>query len=377
LKKAASPYPRLTTTLLVLTLLGLFFPLLQNHWKIVSLKGLNGVVAAPDSLQPAPHWWDRSWQEQQEQQIKDSLVLRPACVRLRNQLEYSFFHKLNAQQIYEYNGIFYRFYRPDFNETQNVQDTAVIRRHVAQLKAFQEKLGEDRCPVVTLIAPSKAHYFINSLPQRNRAQFAGTNYQLYLDALREAGLEVLDANHWFLQTRGKQEAPVFGKGGIHWTLYASVLAMDSLVQRVGSLTDKTFQRPDYYLPPGYHLYDPDQDIARLCNLMYMPKDPALRTVEFNPVAGKKKLKALIISDSFFHVISWSALRNQVFDEQSMFLYYYKTHFDAWNQAHPIDTQAIDKLLAEADCVLILSDIVNLEQFGFGFLEQYVAPRVAN
>jgi alginate O-acetyltransferase complex protein AlgJ len=376
LKKPVSPYPRLTAVLLGLTLLGLFFPLLQNHWKIVSLRGLNGVVAvSPDSLQHAPWWWDRSWQEHQERQFRDSLVLRPACVRLRNQLEYSCFHKLNAQQIYEYKGIFYRFYRSDFNETQNVQDTATIRRQIALLKAFQQKCELRRCPVITLIAPSKAHYFASSLPARNRPESTGTNYHRYLSALQEAGLEVLDVNRWFLTNRG-QQAPVFGKGGIHWTLYASVLAMDSLVKRVGSLTGQTFQRPAYYLPPGYHLYDPDQDIIRLCNLMYTPKDPALRTVEFRPAGGKRKLKALIISDSFFHVVSWSALRNQVFDEQSMFLYYYQTYIDAWNQPHPIDPKAIDTLLSQADCVLILSDIVNLEHFGFGFLEEYVGPRLS-
>ena len=186
-----------------------------------------------------------------------------------------------------------------------------------------------------------------------------------LNYLNEAQLPVIDFNRYFIENKSTTPA-IFAKGGIHWTHYAATLAMDSVVNYVSHLKGQQFNQFSFTTSECDGFDMDDLDIALLRNLMVRPKDEQLRKVSIQTKNNGKKIKAMIVGDSFFTVIQTSDLRQTIFTKDTDFHYYFNTTFDANYKGKPVDIQKIKAQLKEVDCVIILSEIVNLERFGFGF-----------
>ena len=332
---------------------------------------LTGVTNADTiTARRAFSWWDHSLQDYLEDYSSDSLLLHPACVRLRNQLEYAFFDKLNAADIYEHNGIFYRFSSPAYNLASEFVGMEKIRRQVKTLAAWQQKIGKDSVPVYVVIASSKLSYYADELPEYNRTSSERTNYHQYKQQLEGAGINVLDANDWFLREKKNTAIPLMAKGGVHWTLYGGAVMMDSLVNRIRHDKKTDFQQVKMTFSEGYQLYEPDNDAVNLCNLMIKPREQALRVVNFpEPEKPGRKLRAVVISDSFFDVIAWTPLHPQVLDDATPFYYYFKTRICRQGiQEAPVNDAVFARDVEQADCIIIITDVQNLSRFGFGFIE---------
>src|SRR5690606_18392928 len=92
----------------------------------------------------------------------------------------------------------------------------------------------------------------------------------------------------------------------------------------------------------------------------------IRDVKLYEVPRKRKMRAVNIGDSFFMTIQRMDLRRRIFSNDSRY-YYYFAHECALNYEEiPIDFQAVANQLKQADCVILVSDIPNLENYTFGF-----------
>lgn len=355
-----------------LIVLALFIPMSQQFFGYMYVRELSGETHI-DSAKRELSWWNRSIQSYLETYSTDSLSLQPACVRLKNQFEYTFFDKLNAHDIYEYNGIFYRYTYYTSNEVNQFVGMEKIRRQVAALKQFQEKLNPDSIPIYIIIAPTKLHTYAEQLPAFNRANSEKTNYHQYKRLLDEAGIRVIDTDGWFRRDKAKLPAPALSTGGVHWTLYGGALAMDSLVKRVRYDKHIDFQTVEMEISKGYKLYPEDMDAVNLCNLMYPPVDKRLRLIHFPPPAvSKRRIRPVVISDSFFHVIAWTPLHDQIFEPETSFYYYFRTRFPHNGKSTAsVNMMQVTEDIRQADCIIFITDIQNLENFGFGFIEKYI------
>lgn len=355
-----------------LIVLALFIPMTQQYFGYMYVRQLEGVTQI-DSTKKELSWWDRSLQGYMETYSTDSLSLQPACVRLKNQFEFSLFDKLNARDIFEYDGIFYRYTYYTSNEVNQFVGMEKIRRQVAALKQFQEKLNPDSIPIYIIIAPTKLHAYASQLPSFNRTKSERTNYHQYKRLLHEAGIRVIDTDGWFQRDKAKLKAPALSTGGIHWTLYGSALAMDSLVKRIRHDKQIDFQPVEMKLREAYSLYPQDMDAVNLCNLMYPPTDKRLRVVDFpEPAVRKRHIRPVVISDSFFNAIAWTPLHNQIFDPETPFYYYFRTRYP--HDAKPpttVNVKEVTEDIRKADCIIFITDIQNMENFAFGFIEQYI------
>lgn len=360
----------LKISILVFLLSPLFFQLVR----LAKFTPLNGIQTSKaqtlkDSLNGDFKISDRSLQSYLEAYLDESLVVRSPLVRLRNQYEYSFFNKINAQQIYQYKDQLFRFYVRDYNESVLYLGEKVINEKVNKLHELQEYLGKDHL-ILTLIAPSKTYFYSDYLPQINRIQTEKSNYKKIKEVVLSKSLKLIDFNQWFLKIKNKSKAPLFGKGGIHWTLYGATLAMDSLVNYAKDELNKDFAEPKWKLNSNYEFFYNDQDLAQLLNVFKAPNDLTLRNPVFQDIQqNKKKIKALIVSDSFFDVISMTKLREQIFTNDSQYLYYFNTRKDDTNNNQVIDKTKLLEVMKSIDCVIILNDIVNMENFGWGFIEE--------
>lgn len=348
-------------------------PLLFQFIKIKQFTPLNGVQNSKseqiyDSLNGHLNFSDRSFQSCAENQLEEKLNMKSPLVRLRNQYEYSLFNKINAQQIYQYNNQLFRFYVPDYNEGTLFLGEKVIHKKIEKLKYIQNYIDENH-PIITIIAPSKTYFYSELLPKKNTIQTENSNYKRIQNELIQNNLLTIDFNRWFLKIKNKKEAPLFGKGGIHWTIYGATLAMDSLVSFMNTKFDANYHKPEWSLSKKYNFFYNDQDLAQLLNVFKAPNDLSVRNPLFK-VSKKKtrKIKALIISDSFFDVVSITDLRNQVFTSDSEFLYYFNTRKDPTNNNQTIDKSKLLDKLKTVDCVILMNDIVNMENFGWGFIE---------
>ncbi|MDH4471959.1 MAG: hypothetical protein QE487_05080 [Fluviicola sp.] len=360
-----------STYLAVILVLGLLFPLIQQVTGLVYVRPLSGNLPA-DSTNISNSWWNGDLQQQLENYASDSSVLHPACVRLRNQIEFSLFDKLNAQDIYEFNGIFYRYPYPAYNEKNAFVGMEKIRRQTKRLAELNKQWKQQGKELYVLIAPSKLHYYRDQLPEWNKTGSHSTNYLQYKKALLNAGINVLDTDPWFLERKQKGGIPTMAKGGVHWTLYGGSLVMDSLIKRYNNDRKTNLQRVKMAFERSDKIYPEDVDGINLCNLLYPPQERGLKLIHFPaPIQPKKRLRPVVISDSFFHVIAWTPLHTQVLDPETPFYYYYHTRFSAADpNGKKFTKQDVVTDIQAADCIIIITDIQNLEQFGFGFIENF-------
>ena len=351
----------------------LFFPLLFQFVKIKEFTPLSGVQENKvqhllDSTNNKLSWFKGSFQKYCDLAASENLVLKAPLIRLRNQVQYSFFEKINAQDIYEYNGILFRFYTKNYHEGINFMGEAKAKEQIGKLKIIQDYLGKD-IPIITVIAPSKTYFYAEKLPQVNQFRTEKSNYKYLKNLLLENQLHCIDFNTYFLQQKNSQ-IPIFGKGGIHWSSFASTLAMDSVVKYLSRIQNQEYQLPNWKVNDGFNFEYDDHDLAQLLNVFYPPNDKEVRSLNFQSISKpKKKIKALIVSDSFFDVISKTELRNQIFTKDSEYLYYFVKRKDNQNGSQVFDINQLLSKIKTADCVIIMNDIVNMEDFSWGFIDE--------
>lgn len=358
---------RLNKLLGIGILFAMWMPMVINHSGIFKKLYVFGVV--PEKKVENPSWMKGTAQQQFENELMESSVAKTYLLRIRNQYQYSLFHKINATDIYENGDYLFRFYHYSFNEDHNFIGEDSLKQCVDELKELQTILGKD-IPIITIIAPNKSRYFSEFLNDRNKTKTKRTNYDYLLKYMEEAKLPIIDFNDYFIQHPSKTPA-IFAKGGIHWTRYAATVAMDSVVNYLSALKGEQFNQFTFTTEECEGFDIDDLDIALLRNLMVRPKDEHLRKVKIQSKNNGKKIKAIIVGDSFFTVIQTSDLRKTIFTKDTDFHYYFTTTFDANYQGKPVDIQKIKTQLKDADCVIILSEIVNLEKFGFGFQQALV------
>lgn len=344
--------------------LTLLIPAVINHSGLLQKITVFGVEPALES--DSVSWWDGTKQKQFESNLMKQSIARSYFIRLRNQYQYSLFNKINAQDIYEYNDLHFRFYSYTFNEEQNFVGKETVKKKVEDLSVFRDLIG-DSIPIITVITPYKAHYYAEKLPEKHKTDSKETNYHYYKKELLKHDFPVLDFDDYFLKNRSVTPA-IFGNGGIHWSHYAMAVAMDSLVDYVSELRGVNFDGFEFDTVYNKGFNVEDLDIALTRNLFQKPKDDNLRDIDVTPVKGEKRMKSVIVTDSYCFSIITSQVANTIFSKDTDFLYYFNSIFDAnWNKRE-INIQKVKDDLKDADCVIIISDIVNLEKFGYGFIE---------
>lgn len=355
--------------LFVALLATLWLPLLFNHIPGGWVPHVAGVE--PDKTLIDATWWNGKAQKNFENELTYRSKAQLLSIKLQNQFQYSFFHKINAQDVYEYNDMFFRFYSYNYNEDNAFVGYDSVQNTLNQLIELKEQLVQFDCPIITVFAPSKARYYADQLPTRNQTKGPDNAYEFYKKVLPENDIHFIDFNDYFIKNKGQFDAAIFGDGGIHWTYYAAALAMDSVISYTSDLKGVDYDRFDFELEECGGFNQDDQDLFILCNLIKKQYDNKLRNVTYSPIQKSgKKIKAVIVGDSFFYVIENSQLRKLVFTEDSDYHYYYKRTHDCEMNKFPINDDKILQQLKNADCLIFINDLVNLEHFTFGFAHQF-------
>ncbi len=297
--------------LLILFLLVLAAPGLDSFLNFGKFNKLHGaIVLEKDTTFSLKAWWTGGYQHQKEKYLNDNIGLRPAFVRINNQLDYSLFGKMHAhdvvmgknQELFEDNYI-KAYYGKDY-----IGD-ARIKELMHKLRFIQDSLQRAGKALLLTFVPSKGRFYPEYFPDHLRDTFTEkSNYLQMRKQALEAGINVLDLNGWYVRRKGKTEHPLFSKMGIHWTHWGADHAADSLNHRLAQLLHLDLPDIRFGAVVCTDTSRGENDIEKALNLIWPITTETLcyNTLSFDQT-HKQKPKVIFIGDSFF----WTLLSDNI------------------------------------------------------------------
>lgn len=364
--------------LLAALLLLLLLPALQARFHVVRVKELGGYAgkAAP-AAPPALDWAGlktNAYQDSLEHYLEGRVGFRPWLIRLRNQFSYSVLGVARANHVlvgrdrvlYEERPI--RAYLGE-----DFVGEATVDHRVRRFRAVQDTLARHGTLLVFVVAPSKASFMPEYLPEYFRRQRPRrSNYQAYAAALRRHGVNLLDLSQAFRQWKDTAAHPLFPRGGIHYSSYGAKLVGDTLLRYLERRSGRDLR--DYRLLPGdvsRRPRDTDNDIAAAMNLLWAPTayPMAYPVVKFRPLKpGQRRPSLLLIGDSFCWPIVYPFV-NKAFAGKSSRFWYYNSEV-AWPEQRPEGhvVAALNRKQAylSHDIIVVLFTEYNLNNLDSGF-----------
>lgn len=346
-------------------LLVLFLPTLQLFFGFKIVEKLNG-VSVPTSN---PTWSYEAWMEGNYQMQKDffwkeNFGYREDAIRLNNDRIYHLYKASSNKEIIigKDNYLFERVYINEYCGLDYVGKES-IKDAVAKLKVIQDKFKKLGKTFVVIIAPSKARYYSEYLPDYF-VKSNITNYSVYLDEIKEQGLNVLDFNACFEAIKDTVSYPLFPQTGTHWSDYGVTYFVDSLLKYLDVVMQKDV--PDMVLTKmtiSDKTLDADRDIEKLLNLStpFTTKPHAYTKIKYNK-EGKYRPSVLAIGDSFYGSFYFGKPPlEDVFASSSYWFYY--------NHLYPENRKREKKDLIETlnkkDLVILIGTTAALQGLGWG------------
>lgn len=351
----------------------LFVPMVQMQTKFAKTKPLNG--AFTETKEPVfmwKYWFDETFQQGAETYVNQNFGFRNTMVRLYNQLVFWLYDKTTAKQVVvgKDNYLYEKNYIKAYYGTDFVGDPLIDKR-VKRLTAIQKNLSEKGILFAVAIAPGKAQFYPQYIPDYIKTKKGRTNYEAFIEDASKQGLHVMDFNRWFLQAKDTAKYPLYPKTGIHWSHYGSDLFVDSLIRYIED--QKHIDIPEYVVSK-YHLstnyQEPDNDIEKGMNLLFPIDNFPMPYGDYQVIEeGKAKPKIMVISDSFFWQIFNMGITGKVFNDGEF--WYYNRQIFKTSVTGSIDPQTIDlhRKLLEMDVVILLTTDANLSKFPWEFDDQ--------
>lgn len=356
------------TVLLVFILTVLFLPLIEKRTNFIKLPKLEGAFApSAKNIKPTiKGWFNGTYQPAKEEYFKDSLGFRSTLIRIHNQLEYSLFNKVNAKDVIvgKDNYLFEEhyiagYYGTDFAGIDSINNT------MYRLRFINDTLKKLHKSLLLIIAPSKACFYPEYIPDRYKTTVTNTNYDCFIKQIKESGIDAIDFNADFIKNKYTSKYPLEPIYGVHWSMYGAALAGDSIVKYIEK--ERNIQMPraiwkNIRVGKGDQF---DVDMENAMNLLFPLRGPlmAYPEIKFEKDSTKTRPNVLVIGDSFYWGLVAGYDIGNGFSKKSDFWYYYKK----LEHGSVTRTQLKDEL-AKEDEIIILATAHNWGVIGWGFIE---------
>ncbi len=363
---------RIAQLLFVIFMILLWIPALDMPFRFIGERPLDGAVAHAERPElSAQSWFDESFQQNAEQFLNQKFGFRNTLVRSYNQLVFWLYHKTTAKGVvlgkdnylYELNYI-KAYYGQDF------RGDSIIAERVRRLSFLNDTLTKLGKTMIVAMAPGKAQFYPQYIPDDLRSEKSTSNYEAILREAKKQGLPIMDFNGWFLAIKDSVPYPLYPKTGIHWSHYGMNLFFDSIVRHIEQTQGvdiPDYEVSEYYLSDQYQ--SPDNDIELGMNLLFPLENFPMAYADYTiNESHKKKLKIMVISDSFFWALYSRNVMSKVFDDGE-FWYYNQEIFQPSMEKQSATFMDIEQEIMDKDVVMLLSTDANLRDFPWGFDEQ--------
>ncbi|MCO6500414.1 MAG: hypothetical protein J5I47_08575 [Vicingus serpentipes] len=349
-----------------------FLPLIQNIFKPLIIKGLDGAFIEPEKPTFSIENWNTSkYQDDALLYIKYNTAFRPDFVRISNQLDYWFFDEINTiltlgkeNYIFDPNYIISR-------KGEDYLDEEKRHKKIQTLSKVKSILDSLSIPILFCIAPNKANYYSSFLPSKT-VKSANRNQTFYEQQFQREKLPYINFDRFFEEKQQQTEHCLMPKYGAHWSVYGAYIAGIELFKSIELLTNKKYVAivEDSIAISSKARFTDDDYLASL-NLIQKWKSPSMAYpyLSFEVV---DKPNALIISDSFFWTFYDLNIVQNCFSPSSEMWYYNKTRFNSLKEKiGERDPYLSYNDIKERDIIIVVSSDPGLKDLGYGFLEQLV------
>ena len=360
----------------LLLLVVLFLPMLQTFFHFVDEKPLDGAfVEAKKPVVNLNTLFHETAQDSLMTWCTEQSGFRKPMIRLNNQLLYTAFGKISAiGPVKGKDGTTF------FEESYIISYTGEtylgeekIQENTKQLKLIQDMLRTKGITLLPVFVLGKASYYPELIPNKYIAKRNTTNnYQEYLKAFEQKGVEMIDFNRYFCERKGTEAHPIYCNLSAHWTVYAASQAMDSLVHY---MEGKTQQNQAHFQITGFdhtYLMNQDDDLYRMMNLMFPMKHNIIDQPQFSFTEGYKP-KVLAISDSYWWTVwAWNVALPQNLFSDGGFWFYNKTIYPERSPIQNVESVDYKQEIESQDFVLLVCTEATNHLWPYGFTERYIS-----
>lgn len=355
----------LKKTVFILFLIILILSAFQGNFRIFKVTGLYGVdfPLEPVSFN-TDNWLEGSFQDYIRDYAKENIGFKPYFVRLANQINFSIFGQWNSTHVVR--GKHDYLYETGY--VANVQGKGLIHDDSLKditrgLSVLNSWLQEHNKQLIVILAPNKARYFPEYLPEGENYFAAKSNYSATKDAFVKAELPLIDCIEFFSEKKGIAPYALMPKCGTHWSIYGSCAVADTVMSFLDYRIEEPFR--DFEIGKVEVTSKPrftDNDLNMLLNLMFDIPSDSLAYPELVPTGTERKLNVLGIGDSFYLSFLQNGWVEKCFDPNSLFFFYF---ISAYRGTEKIDKFSRDfafkKLLEDADVVLLCATEPNIQR----------------
>lgn len=347
----------------------LFIHIFQQITDSVYVRGLKGdIILKEKPVFSWNSWYSEEYQKKTEGYLNEQFGFRNWYVRLNNQYKYWMFNNAMAKgvvvgksgELYE-KGYIMTYYGHDY------LGYYTILNRCTKLRLIQDTLSKLNTNFVIVMAPGKASYYPEFIPDWIQKKSDSTNYKTYAKLFNFFGINHIDFNKHFLELKDTIPYRLFSKAGVHWSTYGEYYAFDSIMHYLEIKTNQDLPEIDISevemsRKPKYS----DADIGNGMNLIFpIDKDeyayPKLKIDQEN----KTKLNAIVISDSFYWGVYGRGISEKLF-KNNQFWYYYLKFIHAKEKKTKQQVN-IKMEIEKTDVLMLMGSEHNIKDLSYGFI----------
>jgi acetyltransferase AlgX (SGNH hydrolase-like protein) len=351
----------------------MFLPFLQHCFSFVESGKLNGyIVSTPNPTFSYEKWWDGSYQIQKAGFVNDSVGFRPDFVRINNQIDFSLFKLLHADDVFlgKDGQLFSKHYTDEYFGVDRLP-AEVITTTLVKLKKVQDTLEHLGKTFVFAYAPSKAYYLSDKIPDCLLLMngIHTSNYPTFKKIGDSLHINQLDLNEYFLSMKETKKDLLISNQGTHWTRYGALLGADSITKFIERL--RNISMPELAIDEMCYsdkTSDADAELTNILNLIFPIEKERFcyPRYHFSSKESTKKPKIIFIGDSYVTPLMFDKYLESISTNWEFWSYFSEVlNLEcAYGRQNPkpIKTYDWQNSLLTADCLVILFTPWNFHKF---------------
>lgn len=315
-------------------------------------------------------WCSGSYQTKMNNRTQSKFGFRSVFIRLKNQIDYSFFNEIHARSVVEgKQGFLYEeAYINSYLGKSFIGDEAIISK-AKKIKQLQDTLVQMDKSLIIVLAAGKATFYPDYFPaEYDSVKKTRTNYQAYREQLTNHQVDFIDFNNWFLQLKDTSRYLLYPKQGTHWSKYAECLVADSLINYIEQKQE--IDVPNLIIN-GIQLQTKprfrDKDLEDGMNLIFdLDREPLAYPNFYFDEHTEKELQALIVADSYYWGLHNMYFSSAVFKEAS-FWFYNNDYYNATGASgEVVDLDTIQETL-DSDVIILMATEATLDSFAWRYI----------
>jgi SGNH hydrolase-like domain, acetyltransferase AlgX len=346
--------------------------------KLIPLKGVTNLSEkTPLSIKT---WFSGRFQTTKEEEASNNFGGRDLAVRIFNQYDYSLYKNIHAKEVVlgKNNMLFEKGYIDSYFGINFEKDKPLVDTCINAATRLQHYLTTQGKQMLIVIAPGKASFFTQHIPSNYQYPLTKNNaYHYTIAKLKESNLNYIDLSAYFQIQKSKHAYPLFTDYGVHWSLYGSAIAFDTVSRYMGAQCK--VELPKLSIPTVERTNkcgsDTDCDLLDLINLLIPQKLGNARAIPHIKwdTLQKPKLNVLFVTDSFM----WNWVNQNLPQNAFENYYFWFYNHDSWDKkGNFVEVATLDKneILKKTDIVVFLNNEAQCTNIGCGFAQNFLNNR---